>query len=254
MAKVVSNEFLEDRIQIHIDLDGNDIAELLKGGAGSGNFNHTGRPGKVGGSGGSVGGSSSDGKEDWGELKQPLTKDEDHQLGVWRNMFGVVRAYRMIDAEGSLDNFDIPLTESQKKFYIDEHKTFLEGVKKLPDYKGTAFRVLKDVDAEDSFPVGSVFENLSHSSTSVSSLASNRYGTDDEKGKGIVKLEIKMKRGADMRAAVAASNSNYKANEGDQEVLMLPNTKYKVLSHEKRTETDPNGKQFEATYIRVEQQ
>lgn len=46
---------LNGRIQIHIDLDDNDITELLKGGAGSGNWQHVGRPGHVGGSGGGGG-------------------------------------------------------------------------------------------------------------------------------------------------------------------------------------------------------
>ena len=47
----VVQQFVDGRLQIHVDLDNDDL-QRLKGGAGSGNFNHAGRPGKVGGSGG----------------------------------------------------------------------------------------------------------------------------------------------------------------------------------------------------------
>ena len=172
---------------------GPSITVLYKGGPGSGNFGHSGRPGEVGGSGEGGGGS------EWAD------KLSDNEKSAWH-------AWVTDSSRISTEQIDV----------------INESLKKAPDYKGTVFRGRGGLDEEDLYSIidkGTIIsfdrpQSFSKSEKIALTFADKKtYGNE-----AFVIYKVEMKTtGKDVSAV-----NRY----GEGEVASVPGAKYKVTGSE----------------------
>lgn len=254
-----TQRLVNDRLELHIDLDDADIERLLadgKGGPGSGNWGHGGRPGSVGGSGG--GGVSTDkfladgdvrglSSERNQELRKELsgsatTLNEQQTRALDRYS----RTYYRDINEKLINGTALDKDEAELVKHIDEALNIRAGnAGEVVTYRGLKIRTEEDLQKavgsfEKAIQEGKTVSSLSYSSTSldpsVAASFTDRYP---------VVFEIATKSGSPM---------GKEGIERELEILLKRNTELKPLRIVKDVNyLDDRGRDMKVTVIQMEE-
>ena len=226
------------------------LQALLKGGPGSGDWGHTGRPGQVGGSGGGGGahnlppdhphykpnpggggGSASDGNE---IVKDGLTKNELSAIEDWSHVL-----YR--------DSADPnPSKDAQKKL-----GHFHDALEKLPNREGMIYRTMvlgpgqKIEGTWKGLKTDNLFQANRPLATSKSKSVASDFADDSAMPQDtVVRFAIKAKTAKDISQYVA---EEYREQ---QEVVAMPGSQY-VIGKIKRGKGEHGGKVIDVQLTEV---
>ena len=207
------------------------LAKIAKGSASSGNYEHEGRPGEVGGS--SSGGSTATkipiGRTTIDEVKVPDTFSEHQKVAVfnWIN-----------------NNSDISYADSDPedatRMNLAQRNSLYDAINQLPDYKGDLYRGTNMTqDQINKLKEGDIMEISHISSYTTDSEIAEHFGDTlpGMEGQQVI-IDAKAKTGKDITLI-----SNQFAEYGENEVIMRKDTKLKVTSKTfKDSEINPGTK------------
>ena len=188
---------------------------ILKGGASSGNFDHAGRPGKVGGS----------QPKGNGKAAKPKGKVNKDIINNWEEDVAFVWEMREADAEGV------------SKPYHKPYQELMNSVDALPNYDGTVYRGINEVDLSrtqmlNKYSKGKIIEiHAISSSTKNLDTATffSKTGLDFEKAAIVdlpdetaIVLKLSIKGGKDI--------GKFSSMPEQQEVLIKKGASFKITS------------------------
>jgi hypothetical protein len=203
-------------------------ASFKAGGEGSGNFDHEGRPGEVGGS-GSGGGGGSSGKLP--SLSGKMWKDTPNKQDYIQHITNdVLSKEQNVAVKDWGDAGYLGYRSQQQRGEATPELT--AALDKLPKYEGTVYRGGRMDDTLDpSSLAGKAIKLKADTSGSASHSAADVFLSDFERRDATpgvpVMYELKAKTGADIRPVVARWD--------EEEIVLRQGTQYQVTSIEKKT-------------------